>query len=150
MQFSKVTTRKQTELDAPSPLTNRHISSHNPAMRRKAGVLLPLELSILEVGLDLRGRGVSEYHGFLLAREIQEREGARLLTAYGTLYKALDRMEKAGLLTSRWEDPMIAAGENRPRRRLYQVTAAGQKALAEARPFPAGSRVNLEPGEAMS
>ena len=149
MQFSKATNRKQTELDAPSPLTNRHISSHNPAMRRKAGVLLPLELSILEVGLDLRTRGMPEYHGFLLAKEIQEREGARLLTAYGTLYKALDRMEKAGLLTSRWEDPLLAAQENRPRRRLYQVTAAGQKALAEARPFPTSPKVRLEPGEAV-
>ena len=119
-------------------------------MRRKPGALLPLELSILEVGLDLRSRGVPEYHGFMIAKKIQEREGARMLTAHGTLYKALDRMERAGLLTSRWEDPMIAAEEKRPRRRLYQVTAAGQQAPIEAQPFPAGARVKLEPGEAVS
>ncbi len=117
-------------------------------MRRKPGALLPLELSILEVGLDLRSRGAPECHGFLIAKEIQEREGVRRLTAYGTLYKALDRMEKAGLLISRWEDPLVAADENRPRRRLYQVTAAGQKALVEARPSPARYKASLKPGEA--
>jgi DNA-binding PadR family transcriptional regulator len=118
-------------------------------MRRKPGVLLPLELSILETGLDLRQRGMSEYHGFLIAREIQGREGTRLLTAHGTLYKALERMEKAGLLTSHWEDPLIAADQHRPLRRLYQVTAAGQKALAESHPLQVSSKVRLDHGEAL-
>ena len=68
----------------------------------------------------------------MIAKEVKEREEARLLTAYGTLYKALDRMEKAGLLRSRWEDPLAAASEGRPRRRLYEVTAAGQAAFAQA------------------
>jgi len=70
-------------------------------MRRKPGTLLPIEFSILEAALDLRRRGLSEYHGYLVAREIQEKKQARLLTAHGTLYKALRRMEKAGLLASR-------------------------------------------------
>ena len=101
-------------------------------MRRKPGTLLPLELSILEAALDLRRRGVPEYHGYLLAKEISEKKNARLLTAHGTLYKALRRMEKADLLASRWEDPLIAASANRPLRRLYQITAPGEKALANA------------------
>ena len=101
-------------------------------MRRKAGTLLPIELSILEAGIELRVRGMSEFYGFLIAKEIKQRQDARLLTAHGTLYKALDRMEKAGLLVSRWEDPLIAAQESRPRRRLYQVTVAGEGALAKA------------------
>lgn len=128
------------------PLAIRQIYSYIIDVRRKAGVLLPLELSILETGLDLRRLGVPEYHGFLIAKEIQAREGARLLTAHGTLYKALERMEKAGLLTSHWEDPLVAADQRRPRRRLYQVTPAGEKALAESPPFRAGSKVRLEPG----
>ena len=57
----------------------------------------------------------------------------RLLTAYGTLYRALARLEKMGLLTSRWEDPAIPARENRPGRRLYRLTALGDAALAAAR-----------------
>lgn len=96
-------------------------------MRRKAGTLLPLEISILETAIDLRRRGEEEFHGFAVAKEIAEREEARTLTAHGTLYKALERMQRAGLLESRWEDP---AAEGRPRRRLYHVTGLGEQALA--------------------
>lgn len=98
-------------------------------MKRKLGSLLPLEVSILDVGLKLLQSGNREFHGFQIAKEIKEEENARHLTAYGTLYKALGRMEDGGLLTSHWEDPEIAARENRPRRRLYQVTAAGATAF---------------------
>jgi DNA-binding PadR family transcriptional regulator len=94
-------------------------------VRRKADTLLPLEASILSAGLEL-----GEFHGYSLARAIQEREAARRLTAHGTLYKALGRMETAGLLMSRWESADGAAAEGRPRRRLYEVTAAGAGALA--------------------
>jgi DNA-binding PadR family transcriptional regulator len=113
-------------------------------MRRKAGSLVPLELSILEAGIELAVRGAQYFHGFLIAKEVKEREDARLLTAHGTLYKALDRMQKAGLLESEWEDPVAAAAEGRPRRRLYRVTVAGQAALAEAR-APERSGATLKP-----
>jgi len=102
-------------------------------MRRKPGAILPLELSIPDAGVSLRQHGAAEFHGFLIAKEVSEREGACLLTAYGTLHKALSRMEKAGLLSSRWEDPLIAAQESRPRRRLYEVSPASARALSEAR-----------------
>jgi DNA-binding PadR family transcriptional regulator len=101
-------------------------------MRRKEGALVPLEISILEAAIDLRRRGVPEAHGFLLAKELREERHARRLTAYGTLYKALNRLERAGLLESRWEDPLIGAGEGRPRRRFYRLTLAGEGALAQA------------------
>ena len=78
-------------------------------MRRKEGALVPLEVSILEAAIELRRRGVTEAHGFLLAKELRDERRARRLTAYGTLYKALDRLERAGYMQSRWEDPNIAA-----------------------------------------
>jgi PadR family transcriptional regulator PadR len=101
-------------------------------MRRKPGAVLPIELSIIEAALALRVRGVEAFYGYLLASTMREREAGRMLTAHGTLYKALDRMEKAGLLTSQWEDPQVAATQERPRRRLYQVTVAGEGALESA------------------
>jgi DNA-binding PadR family transcriptional regulator len=101
-------------------------------MRRKEGALVPLEVSILEAALDLRRRGVEEAHGFLLAKELRDGAHARRLTAYGTLYKALDRLERAGHLASRWEHPHLAADDGRPRRRFYRVTLTGEAALAEA------------------
>ena len=119
-----------------------------PGMRRKPNSLLPIELSILETAIELRVRGAPSFYGFMIASEIKERQDSRLLTAHGTLYKALDRLEKAGLLESQWEDPIIAAQQNRPRRRFYTVTAAGEAALAKVS-HPEQKRVlRSEPGPA--
>jgi DNA-binding PadR family transcriptional regulator len=50
----------------------------------------------------------------------------------GTVYPALRRLEKAGLLKSRWEDEAEAHGEGRPRRRTYGLTDSGWDALPDA------------------
>jgi hypothetical protein len=50
-------------------------------------------------------------------------------------------MEKLGLLSCRWEDPAVAAAEQRPLRRLYQVTAAGELAANEQASYAAQSIV---------
>src|SRR5215470_13558860 len=102
-------------------------------MRRKPGTLVPLELAICEAAASLRARGATEFHGYEIARTVGDAANSRLLTAYGTLYRALARLEKMQLLTSRWEDPAIPARENRPGRRLYTLTALGEAALAAAR-----------------
>ena len=101
-------------------------------MRRKPGTLVPLEIAALETGLELRDGGTDEFHGFLLAKHMSDTAGAKRLTAYGTLYRSLSRLEKGGLLESRWEDPQIAAAAGRPLRRLYRVTGEGEQALARA------------------
>ena len=101
-------------------------------MRRKTGALIPIEVSILALAIDLRSRGTAYFHGFMIARQIKEHEQARLLTAHGTLYRALDRLHRAKFLEREWEDPMLAAAEGRPRRRLYRVTPSGEQALANA------------------
>ena len=116
-------------------------------MRRKPGTLLPLEVDILQAGLELRRTGGARFHGFQLAKQIADHAGPRPLTAHGTLYKALQRLEEAGLLESQWEDPDIAATQGRPRRRLYAVTGAGEHALAawQAKHRRASTRPGLEP-----
>jgi DNA-binding PadR family transcriptional regulator len=101
-------------------------------MRRKAGQLVPLEITICLCAATFRRDGVEVFHGYEIAKRIGEESGHRLLAAYGTLYRALGRLEAMGYLESRWEDPQIAARENRPGRRLYALTAAGESALAEA------------------
>ncbi len=76
--------------------------------------------------------GQATFHGFGLAQTLREQSGSRSLTAHGTLYKALSRLEEFGLLTSGWED--APAVEGRPRRRLYELTSRGadlaERALA--------------------
>ncbi len=101
-------------------------------MRRKKGTLIPIEVSILQAAVDLAMAGQAQFHGFMLAKEIKDRDGAKLLTAHGTLYKALDRLQRWGFLENEWEDPVVAAQESRPRRRFYWITPAGQAALAKA------------------
>jgi len=97
-------------------------------MRRKPGQLLPLELEVCRMARDVG----ENFHGYQMAKLLQDGSGARLLIAHGTLYRALARLEGMGLLKSRWEDPRIAARENRPGRRLYSLTAAGETSVREA------------------
>jgi DNA-binding PadR family transcriptional regulator len=99
--------------------------------RRRAGVLLPLEETILELGLRRLRDGEPEFYGFAVATELQGDDG-RALTAHGTLYKVLERLERDGWLVSRWEAPEEFE-EPRPRRRLYQVSDQAEGALRRSR-----------------
>jgi DNA-binding PadR family transcriptional regulator len=101
-------------------------------MRRKQDALVPLEVAILRAGLGLRTSGQAEFHGYAVAKEISEGTEARRLTAHGTLYRALERLEQRQMLESRLEDPDVASQENRPRRRLYTVTALGVRTAQAA------------------
>ena len=102
-------------------------------MRRKPGRLIPLEVSVLEAAVALHRRGTTLFHGFLLAKVMKTASDSRLLTAHGTLYRALHRLERAKLIEASWEDPHEAALENRPRRRQYRLTALSETALRQAR-----------------
>lgn len=80
-----------------------------------------------------------------------ELAGADLMKAArlssGTLYPILLRFEKAGLLTSRWEEqPPEDLG--RPRRRFYQITPAGVRVAREALAELTTPLGDLRPGEA--
>ena len=114
--------------------------------RRKPETLLPLETEILGAALSMLRSGQATFHGFGLAQTMREQSGARPLTAHGTLYKALGRLEEFGLLTSRWED--AAAVDGRPRRRLYELTSegarVGEQALA-GKPAAGSRRLVSEP-----
>ena len=98
---------------------------------RKPGTLLPLERRVLEVAVSQAPEGT---YGFALAQELAaDVAGERKrLIGHGTLYKVLDRLRRAELLTAHWESAEDAAAEDRPRRRIYSVTAKGAQALAAA------------------
>ena len=49
----------------------------------------------------------------------------------GTVYPALGRLERDGLVTSSWEDAAIAQDQKRPPRRYYKLTAPGIRLLNE-------------------
>ncbi len=121
-------------------------------MRRKSGALVPLEAGICRAALELKRERRAEFHGYEIARHLGGEDERKQLTAYGTLYRALGRLEAMGLLRSRGEDPRIAARENRPRRKFYALTAAGEsaaeRALDEARSYEAARRWRRRPATA--
>ncbi|OOB91085.1 PadR family transcriptional regulator [Rathayibacter sp. VKM Ac-2630] len=94
--------------------------------RRKQGAVLPLELDLLDALIDAG----EPTHGFALAASLATGDG-RPLTAHGTLYKALGRMQERGLVSSSWEDKAEANAQGRPPRRCYEVTGEG-RAVAHA------------------
>jgi PadR family transcriptional regulator PadR len=63
----------------------------------------------------------------------------------GTVYPALRRLERAGLLSSEWEDRQIATREQRPPRRYYELTPEGADSLARARARFRGLALTIPP-----
>ena len=64
-------------------------------------------------------------HGYAIIKELRDRSRGELHLLEGTLYPALHRLEDAALVKSRWAD---FGGR---RRRVYELTQKGTKALAE-------------------
>jgi PadR family transcriptional regulator PadR len=106
--------------------------------RRKRGELIAIEVEILGKALELSAGARTDFHGFGMAKELRDGDGSDALIGHGTLYKALSRLETAGLLESSWENPDDATEAGRPRRRLYRITSDGRLAAVaafEARPL---------------
>ena len=90
-----------------------------------------MEEAVLRIGLRRLSDGEPEFYGFAMATDLDGTDGRRL-TAHGTLYKVLDRLERDGLLVSRWESA-DEVDQSRPRRRLYRVSDEAEPALSRSR-----------------
>ncbi len=64
-------------------------------------------------------------HGYAIAERLRTLSDGAFDLREGTLYPALHRLERAELLASRWSE---VQGR---RRRVYQLTPKGRKALTE-------------------
>lgn len=64
-------------------------------------------------------------HGYAIARWIEDRTGQEILVEEGSLYPALYRLEKKGLLRSEW-----GVSELERRAKFYSLTPRGRAALA--------------------
>jgi PadR family transcriptional regulator, regulatory protein PadR len=64
-------------------------------------------------------------HGYAIAQALRARSDALIDLAEGTLYPALHRLERGGLTSGRWSQV------NGRRRRVYQLTAKGERALMQ-------------------
>jgi len=76
--------------------------------------------------LLLQALGGGHKHGYAIARYIESETADVLGVEEGSLYPALHRLEERGLVTARW-----SKGETGRRVRVYALTAAGRRRLAE-------------------
>ncbi len=83
--------------------------------------LRPVELEVLLCLAD------EERHGYAIMQETAERTDGALRLDPGTLYRALERMRKAGLVEESTRRPDPAADDER--RRYYRVTHLGRKVV---------------------
>lgn len=85
---------------------------------------MPLLQGTLDM-LILRTLIVGRCHGHGIATIIQRTSGDDLLVDHGSLYPALQRLERQGLITSRW-----GTSDLNRRARFYELTRAGRKKLS--------------------
>ena len=74
--------------------------------------------------LVLKTLSLVPMHGWGIAQRIQQMSKGILEVNQGSLYPALQRLEKDGLISSDWEQT-----ENNRRARYYKLTASGRRAL---------------------
>ena len=78
-------------------------------------------------GLLLAVVAAGPAHGYAIIERLRERSGGTFALPEGTVYPALHRLERAGLLRSAW------SRDAPRRRRVYELTARGRRALRSER-----------------
>jgi PadR family transcriptional regulator PadR len=84
-----------------------------------AATSTPLVLAILAEG---------DTYGYAILKRVRELSGGELEWTDGMLYPVLHRLERSGLVESRWEKT-----ESGRRRKYYRVTGTGREHLADER-----------------
>ena len=74
--------------------------------------------------LVLKTLSLTPMHGWGISQRIQQISEGVLEVNQGSLYPALQRLEKTGLITSAW-----GVTDNNRQARYYRITASGRKAL---------------------
>jgi PadR family transcriptional regulator PadR len=76
--------------------------------------------------LVLKTLSLTPMHGWGISNRIQQSSKGILEVNQGSLYPALQRLEKNGLIASEW-----GTTDNNRKARYYHITAAGRRALGE-------------------
>jgi transcriptional regulator len=76
--------------------------------------------------LILKSLSLQPIHGWGVAQRIQQLSRDALVVNQGSLYPALHKLEREGLIKSQW-----GASENNRRAKYYSLTPAGERELAD-------------------
>src|SRR5580704_12550831 len=74
--------------------------------------------------LILKAVSLGGLHGYGVLLRLQQLTGGQLQIQQGSLYPALYRLERKGLIASEWGE-----SENNRKAKFYRLTAAGRKQL---------------------
>jgi transcriptional regulator len=74
--------------------------------------------------LILKAVSLGALHGYGVLVRLQQLTGGRLQIQQGSLYPALYRLERQGLIASEWGE-----SDNKRKAKFYTLTAAGRKQL---------------------
>ena len=88
-----------------------------------------LQTDALRGSLDLlvlKTLSLQPMHGWGISQRVQQISDGVLEVNQGSLYPALQRLEKDGLVTSEW-----GTTDNNRKARYYRITAAGRRALGQ-------------------
>jgi transcriptional regulator len=89
----------------------------------------PSRSELLKGTLDmliLQTLSVQPLHGYAIAQQIERLSDAVLSVEQGSLYPALERLQKRGWVTSKWGESPTGR-----RARYYTITAAGRRQLGD-------------------
>ena len=89
----------------------------------------PQKSELLRGTLDmlvLKTLTVQSLHGYAIAQHIQRLSDEVLTIEQGSLYPALERLQKKGWITSKWAESPTGR-----KARYYTITAAGRRQLGE-------------------
>lgn len=89
--------------------------------RRNRLQYMPADHRVLGAIARLQRQGAADITEFVISQEIEQATGKRI--GYGTLYRALSRLEGRGALIGRWEHPEKA--DTVPQRKFYSLAQGG-------------------------
>jgi transcriptional regulator len=75
--------------------------------------------------LILKTLALTPLHGYGIGQRIEQMSGGVFRVTLGSLYPALQRLEKDGLIDAEWK-----ATENNRRARYYRITTPGRRRLS--------------------
>lgn len=88
-----------------------------------------MQTDVLQGTLDmliLKALSLESTHGWGIAQHIKRLSREMLVINHGSLYPALQRLERKGLVAAEWGE-----SENNRRAKFYSLTAAGRRHLGQ-------------------
>ena len=91
-------------------------------MKFSSKELVGASTGVLILGVLRRGSS----YGYDIVRQVNEVAGGKFTWQEGTVYPVLHKLEREGLIRSRWKE-----SDSGRRRKYYAITQAGQSALED-------------------